>query len=356
MFCPTCGGPNPEGSRFCNQCGATLSALGAAASTGQGGGVTRAPTDQGLSTGDRIELPLTGPSKRTVVAMLLGVGFGCLGLGALAAWKTLGQSSGLPPVTPVGLFGEPSTVTNAEPDGGVTAAPTGPTAPSPTGRVARPTGPAPARPTTVASNERPTPTGPAAPAPTTPSGNTPSGNADPTPSGNTPSGSADPTPAAPSGTTPPGSADPTPAAPATPGGNTPSGNTDPTPALPAEPGGVRERVPGTSAGSGYRLGDETDATGHMDPAAFRFVYNHYQSQIASCYSNASRYDTVSGVIVMRVRIGENGHVRSTRIISDSAHNTGLTRCVQNSVQSWRYPQPEGGEVEVDYPMRFGSGR
>ena len=109
MFCPTCGGPNPEGSRFCNQCGATLSALGAAASTGQGGGVTRAPTDQGLSTGDRIELPLTGPSKRTVVAMLLGVGFGCLGLGALAAWKTLGQSSGLPPVTPVGLFGEPST-------------------------------------------------------------------------------------------------------------------------------------------------------------------------------------------------------------------------------------------------------
>ena len=357
MFCPTCGGPNPEASRFCNQCGATLSALGAAASTGQGGGVTRAPTDQGLSTGDRIELPMTGPSKRTVVAMLLGVGFGCLGLGALAAWKTLGQSSALPPVTPVGLFGEPSTVTHAEPDGGATAAPTGPTAPSHTGRAARPTGPAPARRTTVASNERPTPTGTTAPAPTTPRGNTPSGNTDPTPaSPATPSGNADPTPAAPGGSAPADSADPTPAAPTTPRGNTPSGNTDPAPALPAEPGGVRERVPGTSAGSGYRLGDETDATGRMDPAAFRFVYNHYQSQIASCYSNASRYDTVSGVIVMRVRIGENGHVRSTRIISDSARNTGLTRCVQSSVQSWRYPQPEGGEVEVDYPMRFGSSR
>ena len=36
--------------------------------------------------------------------------------------------------------------------------------------------------------------------------------------------------------------------------------------------------------------------------------------------------------------------------------TNLVRCVQTSVQSWRYPQPEGGEVEVDYPMRFGSSR
>ncbi|MDB4929427.1 MAG: Double zinc ribbon, partial [Myxococcaceae bacterium] len=138
MFCPTCGGSNPDGSRFCNQCGATLSAA-AASSTAQGG-ATRAPTDQGMrsgtSTGDRIELPMVGPSKRTVVAMMLGVGLGCLGLGALAAWKTLGRSSDLPPVTPVGLFGEPTTVTTAEPvgsDGGTLAAPTGPATPPPRG-------------------------------------------------------------------------------------------------------------------------------------------------------------------------------------------------------------------------------
>ena len=46
----------------------------------------------------------------------------------------------------------------------------------------------------------------------------------------------------------------------------------------------------------------------------------------------------------RVRIGEDGHVRNTRVISDSAHTPALTRCVQTSVQSWRYPRPEGGEV------------
>jgi hypothetical protein len=344
MFCPTCGAPNPDGSRFCNQCGATLSATGAT-STAQGG-VTRVPTDHG--TGDRIELPMVGPSKRTIIAMMLGVGLGCLGLGALAAWRTLGQSSAQPPITPVGLFGEPTSVTSAEPvsDGGVPAAPSSPEAPSRPTRAARPTGaPTPTRPTTVASNAHPTPSGST---PTTPTANTPTGTPEPAEPGEpaTPTGATAPTTPTPTG------ADPTP--------TTPTGPTTPTTAatpLPAEPGGVRERVPGTPAGSGFRLGEETDATGHMDPAAFRFVYDHYRSQIASCYSNATRNDTpVSGVIVMRVRIGEDGHVRNTRVISDSAHTPALTRCVQTSVQSWRYPRPEGGEVEVDYPMRFGSSR
>jgi len=325
-------------------------------STAQGSGVTRVPSLQG--TGDRIELPMVGPSKRTLVAMLLGVGLGCLGLGALAAWKTLGQNPA-PPVTPVGLFGEPTSVTSAEPvsDGGVTAEPASPDSPARPTRASRPTTTAPAhtRPTTVASNGRPTPS-----QPTAPTGNTAPGNPEPdeatppTGSAATPTPST-PTPSTPTPSTPTGSA----ATPTSPTGAdpAPASPTTPSAPLPAEPGGVRERVPGTPAGSGFRLGDETDATGHMDPAAFRFVYDHYRSQIASCYSNATRNDTpVSGVIVMRVRIGEDGHVRSTRIISDSARTPALTRCVQTSVQSWRYPRPEGGEVEVDYPMRFGSSR
>ena len=338
MFCPTCGESNPDGSRFCNQCGATFSTLPGAGSTAQGGGGARVPTGQG--TGDRIELPMVGPSKRTVVAMLLGVGLGCLGLGALAAWKTLGRASEPPPVTPVGLFGEPTTVTSSEPsnDGGITAAPSGFDSPARPSRPARPSGsgPTPARPATAARNERTTPSGATPPSPM----------AQPGPGDPDPVVRVEPTTRPPTGT---------PAPPAPRGVPADAPNT-PAAALPPEPGGMRERVPGTPAGSGFRMGEETDATGHMDPAAFRFVYNHYRSQVASCYSSASRNTDVSGVVVMRVRIGEDGHVRTTRIISDSAHNPALTRCVQTSVQSWRYPRPEGGEVEVDYPMRFGSTR
>jgi hypothetical protein len=49
-------------------------------------------------------------------------------------------------------------------------------------------------------------------------------------------------------------------------------------------------------------------------------------------------------------------VSRTRIVSDSTHNAGLQACVQNAIRAWRYPRPEGGDVEVDYPLRFGGAR
>jgi hypothetical protein len=50
----------------------------------------------------------------------------------------------------------------------------------------------------------------------------------------------------------------------------------------------------------------------------------------------------------------DGHVVRTRIISDSTHDAGLQACVQNAIRGWRYPRPDGGDVEVDYPLRFGT--
>ena len=117
--------------------------------------------------------------------------------------------------------------------------------------------------------------------------------------------------------------------------------------------GVIERGPRVTTG-GFHLGEETDATGTMDPRVFSFVYNQKRAQISACYSSSSRSRAVSGVIVLRVRINRQGLVGSTRVISDSVRVPELTQCVQTAVRSWRYPQPEGGEVEVDYPMRFGA--
>jgi TonB family protein len=117
--------------------------------------------------------------------------------------------------------------------------------------------------------------------------------------------------------------------------------------------GVIERGPRVTT-AGFHLGEETDATGTMDPRVFSFVYNQKRSQISACYSSASRSRAVSGVIVLRVRINTQGLVGSTRVISDSVRVPELTQCVQTAVRSWRYPQPEGGDVEVDYPMRFGA--
>lgn len=115
------------------------------------------------------------------------------------------------------------------------------------------------------------------------------------------------------------------------------------------------RGPRAPASGGYVEGDSTDATGTLNPSAFTFVYRHYRSQISSCHSSVTRGgQEVNGVLRLRVRIGTDGHVVRTRVLENTTRNEALATCVQNQVRTWRYPQPEGGEVEVDYPFGFGN--
>lgn len=376
MFCPSCGSPNPDDAKFCNQCGWRL-----APPTQQGDASQKAPTRQGvapetaasaqgarsqqghaslsgLSTHDMAAAMVQGPSKRSMAIGGIAIGAAGLALGAVLAWRQT-RPPEVPPVTPVGLIGEPSTVSapqTEENDAG-TIVPVDPTrraSPTPSARAPRPTNiavapqaPTPARPVA----HPPTPARPA----TAPTGER-------TASGNTivRDGNGNTTVLGPDGQPlvqlSPGNAQPAPNP--DPDGDpddpTPPSNPAPTATPPAAENGVIERGPRTSAG-GYHPGDETDATGTMDPQAFQFVYRHYQSQIAACWQTASRTHDVSGVTVVRVRVAEaDGHVSRTRIVSDSTHDAGLQACVQNAIRGWRYPQPIDGDVEVDYPLRFGS--
>ncbi len=112
--------------------------------------------------------------------------------------------------------------------------------------------------------------------------------------------------------------------------------------------------PGPTVGGFREGGDTTDATGHMDPSVFMFVYRHYRSQIATCHANAARGHEIVGMIRVRIRLGEDGTVRTARIVQDTARDAGMAQCVLSSVRAWRYPQPEGGEVEFEYPFAFGN--
>ena len=94
----------------------------------------------------------------------------------------------------------------------------------------------------------------------------------------------------------------------------------------------------------------------MDPREFSRVYNQNRAQISDCYSRASVGGDVQGIMVLRVRVSIEGRVASTRVISNSTHSRALERCVQSAVRGWTYSRPDGGDVEVDYPMRFGPGQ
>ncbi|MFO0606725.1 MAG: AgmX/PglI C-terminal domain-containing protein [Polyangiales bacterium] len=365
MFCPSCGAPNPDEAKFCNQCGTRLGPPTAQGEvrpgTLTGGEVKPAGSGQGtlsgLSTHDMAAAMVTGPSRRQLAVAGVGIGLVGVALGAVVAWRST-RTPPAPPVTPlgpVGLLAEPAAVTGpqtVETDAGTVVA----VAPSPapprgsrgSARAPAPVAPTPPAPHVAPRAPTPAPTRPAAQggstapsAPGTTTTRTPSGNTiTRDPDGNMVVTGPDGEPLVRVDRTGTGAGADAAVA--------PSGE-------PAAENGVIERGPRTSQG-GFREGDETDATGTMDPAAFSFVYRHYQSQIASCWSSVSRGSTVSGVMVVRVRVAEaDGRVSRTRVISDSTHNAALQACVQNNIRTWRYPQPEGGDVEVDYPLRFGGG-
>jgi TonB family protein len=294
-----------------------------------------------------------------MVIVAATVGLASAALGAFIAVKSFKREEPVP-VTPVGLLEDPAPVHPEETtlnDAGVVVA-TRPGLRRTNNLGARSsTETAPSTPSASSPSPATTPTTPAATTPVRPPNVTPTGR--PTlrtdESGNVVEYGADGRPVRVLPQAPRDAGSPTTAtaqdASAGAGGSSTNvaSNTNP----PAE-NGVIERGPRSSVG-GYRMGDETDATGHMeDPHVFTFVYRHYASQIAACHSTASRNRSVSGITVVRVRIGQDGHVSRTRVISDSTHDAELQACVQNAIRGWRYPQPIDGDVEVDYPLRFGS--
>lgn len=355
VFCTSCGASNPEDARFCNQCGValvaegdgkppTMSGVGAVQrqASMQGSG----PSSQGGVSLDGATVPMHGLPRGRVLGIAAGTGVACLALGAALAYRAPVEPQ-VVPVTPVGLLGEPAAVvpigpSRGEGSVGARAGTAGRAAARPGGGNANPGGAPPNPGGAIANNGGAIANNGGAAA--NPGGAPPSpGGAVVNPGGavaNNGGEAANPGGAvANSG----GEAANNPGASAGTAGSAP----------PAAENGVIERGPRVTRG-GFHLGEETDATGTMDPRVFGFVYNQKRAQISACYSSASRSRAVSGVIVLRVRISTQGLVGSTRVISDSVRVPELTQCVQTAVRSWRYPQPEGGEVEVDYPMRFGS--
>jgi hypothetical protein len=92
-----------------------------------------------------------------------------------------------------------------------------------------------------------------------------------------------------------------------------------------------------------------------DPQAFTFVYRFHRSQIGACHATVTRSgQSVVGRIRVRMRLGTNGHVVRTTVLENTTNNAQLAQCVQDRIRSWAYPAPDGGEVDFEYNLAFGS--
>jgi hypothetical protein len=73
-----------------------------------------------------------------------------------------------------------------------------------------------------------------------------------------------------------------------------------------------------------------------------------------CYDEALGQDpTLKGQVVINVRVGTNGAVCSSSVVSSEISNPSVAACIANKFrQGARLPSPAGGCVDVDVPMKL----
>src|SRR5690606_37128532 len=95
--------------------------------------------------------------------------------------------------------------------------------------------------------------------------------------------------------------------------------------------------------------------GSLDRDEIQKVINANSGAIQRCYERELlRTPGLSGKIQVEWVIGTNGSVKSTRQQFSNLDSNDVVTCVMNNIRTWKFPQPRGGEVVVNYPFIFKS--
>jgi len=97
-------------------------------------------------------------------------------------------------------------------------------------------------------------------------------------------------------------------------------------------------------------------SGYLSPEQIMRVVRRNQAAVRYCYENElQRQPNLRGRIEIRWRITRSGSVSSASRASSTMSNARVEGCIVRQVRRWRFPQPDGGEVDVNFPFIFGSG-
>ncbi len=97
-------------------------------------------------------------------------------------------------------------------------------------------------------------------------------------------------------------------------------------------------------------------SGYLSPEQIMRVVRRNQSAVRYCYENElQRNPNLRGRIEIRWRIARNGTVSSASRASSTMGNAGVEGCIVRQVRRWRFDEPDGGEVDVNFPFIFGTG-
>ena len=94
--------------------------------------------------------------------------------------------------------------------------------------------------------------------------------------------------------------------------------------------------------------------GYLSAEQINRVVRANQAAVRYCYEVAvQRQPNLRGRIEVAWRISLAGRVTSSRVARSTMNNAGVEGCIARQVRNWRFPEPDGGEVSVEYPFIFG---
>ena len=97
-------------------------------------------------------------------------------------------------------------------------------------------------------------------------------------------------------------------------------------------------------------------SGYLSPEQIMRVVRRNQAAVRYCYENElQRQPSLAGRVEIRWRITRAGTVSSSSVGSSTMHNARVEGCIVRQVRRWRFDQPDGGEVDVNFPFIFGTG-
>jgi hypothetical protein len=100
-------------------------------------------------------------------------------------------------------------------------------------------------------------------------------------------------------------------------------------------------------------GGGTRVSGFLSAEQINRVVQANRAAIKYCFETAlQRQPRLNGAVHAQWRIDRKGLVTTTRVHKSTLHDAGVEGCILRQIKRWKFPEPDGGEVDVVYPFLF----
>jgi hypothetical protein len=94
-------------------------------------------------------------------------------------------------------------------------------------------------------------------------------------------------------------------------------------------------------------------SGFLSPEQINRVVQANRAAIKYCFEGGLQRDPkLQGSVSAAFRIDRKGAVASTRVAKSTLGDGKVEGCILRQIQRWKFPEPDGGEVDVVYPFLF----